>query len=161
MTLPQQALALRSVYAGSTLRLGASNLVWRGRLQPSALSEQYLIEVSLEVGKNPAVNVIEPELRPDENGLLPHIWEDGSLCLNTAGQWTSKMLLVDTIVPWSSEWLFHYEVWKGTGIWLGDGVVEEAPEAQSKLLHPLVAKAGGPVGKKGLHQLQPEERPIQ
>lgn len=146
LTLPQQALALRSVYAGNALRLGARSLVWRGLLQPSALSEQYLIEVSLEVGKNPAVNVIEPELRPDENGLLPHIWEDGSLCLNTAGQWTSKMLLVDTIVPWSSEWLFHYEVWKGTGIWLGDGVAEEAPEAQSKLLHPLVTKAGEPAG---------------
>lgn len=49
------------------------------------------------------------------------------------------MLLVDTIVPWSSEWLFHYEMWKGTGIWFGDGPDAEHPEAQAKMLHPLPA----------------------
>ena len=31
------------------------------------------------------------------------------------------MLIVDTIVPWTAEWLLHYEVWLATGEWLGDG----------------------------------------
>jgi hypothetical protein len=137
LSLPQQAFALKSVYAG-TVRLRPSGLSWRGQLKPSELSGQYLTEVSLGAGQNPVVNVIEPALRPDERGRLPHIWEDGSLCLNTAGQWSPNMLLVDTVIPWSSEWLFHYEIWKGTGIWFGDGTAEETPEAQSKLLHPLI-----------------------
>ena len=137
MSLPQQALALKSVLADSEVRLGPNQLIWRGQLKPSALSRNYLTEVSLQKGHHPTVNVIEPALMPDIEGRLPHIWEDGSLCLNTGGQWSSKMLLVDTIIPWSSEWLFHYEMWKGTGIWFGDGIAEEQPEAQENLLHPL------------------------
>lgn len=149
LSLAQQALALKSVYTGSTLRLCPRSLVWRGQLKPSALSAQYLTEVSLQAGRNPVVNVIEPSLRPDEHSRLPHIWDDGSLCLNTAGQWSPTMLLVDTVLPWSSEWLLHYEMWKGTGIWFGDGVEEEDPEAQSKLLHPLIPKqAGEETGKE-------------
>lgn len=136
LSLPQQALALKSVYDTSRLRLGPTSLVWSGHLQPSALSERYLIEVSLKDGNRPVVKVIAPALMPDEKGSLPHIWEDGSLCLNTAEQWTSKMLLVDTIIPWSSEWLFHYEAWRGTGIWFGDGPSAEHPDAQAQLLHP-------------------------
>lgn len=137
VSLAQQAFALRSVYPDSTVRLGPSSLLWRGRLKPSGLSEQYLTEVSLQMGQQPIVNIIEPVLTPDDQGRLPHIWEDGSLCLKTAGQWTTNMLLVDTTVPWSSEWLFHYEMWKGTGVWFGDGALAEQPEAQAQLLHPL------------------------
>lgn len=106
----------------------------------------------LRTGPSAMVNVVEPALRPDEQGRLPHIWEDASLCLNTAGQWSPKMLLVDTVLPWSSEWLLHYEVWKGTGIWFGDGASEESPEAQSKLLHPLVIdKARAAPGRERPH----------
>lgn len=151
LSLPQQALALKGVYFGSSVRLGPSRLIWQGWLKPSELSQQYLTEVSLTIGQNPKVNVVEPALRPDGQGRLPHIWEDGSLCLNTAGQWSPKMLLVDTILPWSSEWLFHYEVWKGMGIWFGDGTTEESPEAQSKLLHPLVDKARAAAGRERPH----------
>lgn len=27
------------------------------------------------------------------------------------------MLLVETIVPWTSEWLYFYEIWLVTGEW--------------------------------------------
>jgi len=137
VSLPQQAFALRSVYPDGTVRLGPSSLLWRGRLKPSGLAEQYLTEVSLQMSHQPVVNVIEPVLKPDGQGRLPHIWEDGSLCLNTAGQWTTNMLLVDTVVPWAAEWLFHYEIWLGAGVWFGDGALAERPEAQAQLLHPL------------------------
>ena len=137
LNLAQQALTLRNVYPDSSVRLGPNSLTWRGRLRPSALSREYLTEVSLMAGRNPVVNVVDPALEPNAEGFLPHIWEDGSLCLNTAGQWSPKMHLVDTTLPWASEWLFHYEVWKGTGIWLGDGPGAESQQAQSKLLHPV------------------------
>jgi len=31
------------------------------------------------------------------------------------------MLIADTIIPWASEWLFHYEIWKVTKTWHGGG----------------------------------------
>lgn len=150
VSLAQQAFALRSVYPGSTVRLGPSKLLWRGQLKPSGLSEQYLTEVSLQVGHQPIVKVLRPALKPDDQGRLPHIWEDGSLCLHTAGQWSTSMLLVDTTVPWSSEWLFHYEMWKGTGVWFGDGVLEERPEAQAHLLHPVIGREEGAANTRGM-----------
>lgn len=137
LNLGQQALALRSVYPDSSVRLGPNSLAWRGQLRPSALSREYTIEISLKAGQNPVVNVVHPPLEPNAQGFLPHIWDDGSLCLNTAGQWSPKMHLVDTTLPWASEWLLHYEMWKGTGLWLGDGRGAESQEAQSRLLHPV------------------------
>ena len=138
LNLGQQALALRSVYPNSSVRLDPASLTWRGADSiPSALSREYVIEVSLKVGQNPVVRVVHPPLEPNAQGFLPHIWDDGSLCLNTAGQWSSKMHLVDTTLPRASEWLFHYEIWTGTGVWLGDGPGAESQEAQSKLLHPV------------------------
>ena len=32
------------------------------------------------------------------------------------------MPIADTIIPWTSEWLFFYELWLATGgEWLGEG----------------------------------------
>ena len=137
LNLGQQALGLRSVYPDGSVWLGPNSLVWRGRLKPSELSREYIIEISLKVGHNPVVNVVDPPLEPNAQGVLPHIWDDGSLCLNRPGQWTSRMHLVDTILPWASEWLLYYEIWKGTGLWLGDGPGAESQDAQSELLHPV------------------------
>jgi hypothetical protein len=29
--------------------------------------------------------------------------------------------IADTIVPWTAEWLVHYEIWLMTGEWYGGG----------------------------------------
>jgi len=31
------------------------------------------------------------------------------------------MSIASTILPWASEWLFHYEIWRATGEWTGGG----------------------------------------
>ena len=31
------------------------------------------------------------------------------------------MLIVDTTVPWTAEWLLNYEIWLATGSWYGGG----------------------------------------
>src|ERR1017187_5583059 len=31
------------------------------------------------------------------------------------------MLIGDSIIPWAAEWLAHYELWKWSGQWYGDG----------------------------------------
>jgi len=101
--------------------------------------------------------VIAPELQTDDRGRLPHVWDDGSLCLSAAGEWKPSYFYVDTVIPWASEWLFFYELWKATGIWMGDedGTVGKGTDSvlyrydgwtrarqqnKSKKCHPMLNK---------------------
>jgi hypothetical protein len=63
----------------------------------------------------------EPRLEPAERDLLHHLYPNGDLCLHRLDEWGPSMLLIETIVPWTSEWLAHYELWKRTHQWYGDG----------------------------------------
>lgn len=56
-----------------------------------------------------------------EGESLPHVYSDGTLCLHLSGEWNEKMYLVDSIVPWTAEWLANYEIWLATGDWNGGG----------------------------------------
>jgi hypothetical protein len=44
------------------------------------------------------------------------------------------MLIADSTVPWSVEWLIYYEIWKATGDWHGGGELPplEASDSSSK-----------------------------
>lgn len=46
-----------------------------------------------------------------------------TLCLYrpSKNEWDSPMSLADTVLPWTSLWLFYYEIWLATGEWLGGG----------------------------------------
>ncbi|MGH8092034.1 MAG: hypothetical protein ACREIF_00990 [Chthoniobacterales bacterium] len=37
------------------------------------------------------------------------------------------MRLADTIVPWTSRWLYFYEIWLATGEWMGGGIPHDPP----------------------------------
>lgn len=39
------------------------------------------------------------------------------------------MLLAQSIVPWTAEWLFYYEMWQVTGAWGGDEAEHDTPPA--------------------------------
>jgi hypothetical protein len=120
LTLAQQALGLRSVFPDSKSKIKRGELTWTGRLQPCELSRIYIAKITYTYGRYPSTRILDPPLRATQTGFLPHTFRDRSLCLHDAGQWTEHMLIVDTIVPWTAEWLLHYEVWLATGQWLGD-----------------------------------------
>ena len=77
-----------------------------------------------------------PALRPNDDGLMPHVYDDGSLCVSQRGDWRPHMLFTDTFIPWSCEWLLHYELWLATSIWHGDGPDTMDVEPQARILHP-------------------------
>jgi hypothetical protein len=120
LTMAQQALGLRSVFPDADLKLKPDRLSWTGYLQPSALSRTYTAHVLYTLRRYPNVRILAPELQATETGFLPHTYDDGSLCLHDAGQWSASMLVVDTIISWTAEWLFHYELWLATSEWYGD-----------------------------------------
>ena len=45
-------------------------------------------------------------------------------CIDIPNSMHNK-LIANTIIPWTVEWLYYYELWQATGEWLGGG---EHPE---------------------------------
>jgi hypothetical protein len=121
LSLAQQGLALSRRFPDGRFWLSGSQLTWTGELQPTPLSRTYLIRVTYQLGRQPKAVVIKPALDGRPGEALPHVYEDGSLCLYLRGDWRPKMFLADSIVPWASEWLMYYEIWKATGSWEGGG----------------------------------------
>ena len=102
---------------------------WTGILQPTALSDSYRIGFSYTVPERPKIEVLSPELKLHPGySRLPHVFEDGTLCVHTAWEWHGDLLIARTIVPWVCIWLYFYEVWYTTGCWLGEGTHPELPE---------------------------------
>lgn len=99
---------------------------WLGKLKPTMQSPEYQIKISYQEYIAPKVEVISPAIRPNRK----HIYPDGSLCLYFPQDhpWRGVSLLARTLVVWTAEWLYCYEVWRATGEWIG----EEAPHSVDK-----------------------------
>ena len=120
-SLVRQAFALRGTFPKAKTKLTPTRFTWIGRLQPSELSRVYTVRITLDDGRYPKVRVIDPVLATRPGESIPHLFEDGSLCLHLEDEWNSATMMVDSTVPWTSEWLFNYEIWMGTGKWYGGG----------------------------------------
>lgn len=120
-SLAQQAFALRASFPAAQVQLSCGQLAWRGTITPTALSREYQVSITYRFARFPTVRVLAPALegRPDES--IPHLFSDGSLCLHLDNEWSGGMLIVYTTLPWTSEWLFNYEIWLATGAWHGGG----------------------------------------
>jgi hypothetical protein len=117
--LGRQAEKLKGDFVGSHAHIRNRRLVWLGDVQPSPLSRKYRLVVELD-GAAVRVQVL-PKLARPEKVNLPHVFNGRDLCLYFEGEWDSDMALAETIVPWASEWLLHYEFWLITGKWGGGG----------------------------------------
>lgn len=123
ITLPVQRINLKSNFPDSRSSIKRNELKWVGEITPTILSRTYTVQIIFKLSKSPKIRILKPVLNIPEGEELPHVYYDGSLCLYYPKwkEWDSTMLLVDTIVPWISEWLFHYEIWLSTGKWCGGG----------------------------------------
>lgn len=131
LNVAQQLSALRCLYPLGNGHLLKNRMAWEGILIPSAFSREYIVRIDYRPGKFPSVQVLQPSLRLLSSGRKPpHVFKDHGdpLCLfyAAAREWNSSMLIARTIVPWSCEWLFHFEAWLFTGEWDGGGISHEA-----------------------------------
>jgi hypothetical protein len=121
LNLVQQALGLRRLFPATSPAIRSNQLVWVALLTPTPLARTYEIRIRYSLREHPRVAVVDPPLRPDPNEYLPHFFaREGCLCLHEADEWDPSMLIAATIVPWTTEWLAHYELWKQTGQWYGN-----------------------------------------
>lgn len=121
LELIREVRLLKDHYPHGKATLKAGVLRWTGELQPSEVSRQYHVDLRYTPPYCPRVFVRRPKLVSDATGNLPHIYPDGSLCLHEPDQWTPGNPIAKTILPWISEWLLHYELWRATGEWCGSG----------------------------------------
>jgi hypothetical protein len=126
-TLPQQSHCIREIFPDFQHTIKDKEATWRGILRPSPNSPDYAILIKYKENSIPHVWVKEPKIDLSCKHLYP---SDDSLCLYYPKdkEWTPKLYIAYTIIPWTAEWLIYYEIWKITGIWYG----EEAPHGENK-----------------------------
>lgn len=132
ISLYHQEGALRSYFPDSeTLRRGETKLVWSHTISPTPLSDSYKVMLHYCKREGARVFVLEPNRLKLAEGKkwLPHVWSTPmqELCLfyPDGREFHAGMWFVKSIIPWTSEWLYHYEVWLGSGKWHGGGIEHE------------------------------------
>lgn len=112
-------------------------LHWRGRVIPSEQCASYTIDLEYRTDTRfvprPRVFVVEPSLRLVKNCGCPHRHGDQEPCVyyHPGNEWRTDMLIAHTIIPWTSRWLYFYEIWLATGSWMGGGVAHSAPPSHA------------------------------
>jgi len=124
INLAVQQLSLRAHFPEAECWIKSSELIWIGTLTPSPLSNSYKVRLRYKLCKGSKVDVLEPKLKTRDGIKAPHLYPGDRLCLYLpgTGEWDRTMLLSDSIIPWSSEWLLNYEIWLSTGKWCGGGI---------------------------------------
>ena len=129
ISLAVQAGALKSYFPDSLIRLNQEfEVLWTATVTPSTLSAQYKIRLHYTEGLGVNIYVLSPKPLKLAKGKtrLPHVYnhQEQRLCLfyPKFREWDSSMLYVHSIIPWTCEWLLHYEIWAGTGDWRGEGI---------------------------------------
>lgn len=138
LTLLEQRGALKSYFPDALFSAPSiHHLTFTHWVQPTALSIRYQVQLVHNRGESPKVYVLDPKplaLHPGRTSL-PHVYShaDQRLCLYdpVEHEWTADMFHVHTTLPWTVEWLMHYEIWVGTGTWNGGGTNHTSDKSES------------------------------
>ncbi|MDR3327611.1 MAG: hypothetical protein LBT04_05735 [Prevotellaceae bacterium] len=131
ISLVVQEYKLKKYFPDSKSFIRNDELIWKGYLQPSELSQKYLIKIVYKRERHPDVYVLEPKPLALAEGKisLEHVYDTKTtktqhICIyyKKAKEWDETKFIADKIIPWVSEWLLHYEYWVATGSWHGGGI---------------------------------------
>jgi hypothetical protein len=126
-SLAVQLFSLNQAYSSTKGNLSRGTLYWKVSLQPTPLSANYDVEITYRLHGSPSVWVSGENLLKLDAPGFPHKYSVDkekcrvNICLYLPGEFDKAYLLADTIVPWTIEWLYFYEMWLATGDWLGGG----------------------------------------
>ena len=141
LSVREQDRAIGAVFPGFRLTLNAGWMgVWQGALTP--IMRRYGIRVTYFRRRffetwtlrsaYVAIQVVDPPIGLDPRGTgqsPPHIYYNSAdpqnpwLCLYDPKErvWSPGERIAETIIPWTSDWLFFFEGWLATGKWEGGG----------------------------------------
>lgn len=138
LTAIMQGARLKSLFPSSNFKLlnHGLGMKWEGFIQPNPISPPYHISITYLQGKHPITKVHSSLIIP-EGKKLPHVYSQSKkeLCLYYPkdNEWHKGLWIVETILPWASEWLYHYENWVVTGHWKGGGIDHDIPSNPEEL----------------------------
>jgi len=125
ISIDTQARSLNRDRKGTCRVTGHKSLDWEGWITPGPLSDRYRVRMTYHLGYDPDVEVLSPKLiLAKGKDVVPHMYYQKYLCLHFPKnkEWTPQRFLSKTIIPWVSDWLYHYESWLVTGEWQGGGI---------------------------------------
>lgn len=78
----------------------------------------YLLEPEIDMSKSMEIHTYGMRFHGAYKKEVP------KLCLDHPkyDDWKPSILLLDSYIPWASEWTEFYELWVLTGVWYGGGV---------------------------------------
>jgi len=124
ITIAQQANLIIAKYKDAKIKyLKGKTMIVECEIQPQPLCKKYKLKIKYNLSERPKVTVVEPKLKKSIETKLQHVFAGDELCLfrYKYREWNSTMAIVDTIIPWTSLWLFYHEIWETTGEWFGGG----------------------------------------
>lgn len=122
-----QMIALRAAYPSALCEIRNTTLYWFGKVRPTPLSREYKVMLTYCNSQAPEVWVMGEELQNLEAPDFPHYFEVKpeknmvQICLYRYREFSRDKYLSNTIIPWTVEWLYFYEIWLSTGEWCGGG----------------------------------------
>ena len=127
LTAAQQFVNLRGnpVSRGEG-ELRAGRFTYRYSATPSPLGRDYDIKIEFRQAGRPKIFVDGPDLHVlARDRRIPHLYQQKPprLCLYLPRtyEWQSWMRLDQTVVPWTTLWLFYFEEWLASDDWKGGG----------------------------------------
>jgi hypothetical protein len=121
MLLLRERLVLQERFPGASVNIKNGQLRWLDGIRPTPMSRNYLVEITWDGISRPKTFVRDPKLEPPPGKNLQHVYTPDEICLFMPYEWKSTMLIADTIIPWTHEWLFQYELFRLKGDWYGGG----------------------------------------
>ncbi len=126
-SLIEQKAALKIAYPESYCSVEKNGLWWIGKIRPTPLSQTYTVVLIYQRGEAPQIWVLGDELKKLSDENFPHNYHVDSsnklvrICLYRHQEFSKRKILANTIIPWTIEWLYFYEIWLATGEWCGGG----------------------------------------
>ena len=124
-SIAEQVSSMRCKYPHYTTNFTShSRMKVTGVLQPTSRSVVYQFVLKYGLADSPKIKIVLPTLQKNDKGEeVPHLYPGENLCLYHPQycDFSRTDFLYNTIIPWTSLWLFYYEVWYMTGEWLGGG----------------------------------------
>ena len=113
----REKLAIEEHYQFLNCRITSKGLICEGVISDELLFKDYEVYINFDLPKLPKVFITNPKIEFDPN---IHMYRDHSLCLYYYKDlsYSVNNLMYDTIVPWTSEWLIFYELYKLKDKWL-------------------------------------------
>jgi hypothetical protein len=139
-SLSEQAFSMKERYPDFSRVLESGKLILTGSIKPTPLSVSYEIKIMYEKKGTPKVWVTSPKLERYNNEKIPHMYNQKRLCLfyPKAKEWNRTMWISQTIIPWTSLWLYYYEIWLITGKWLGGGIHISPREGEKEDVQDII-----------------------